>query len=73
MSLAEIQASLPSLTVQEREALQESLFALHEGVSVEEWRAMSAALEEELTDPSPSIPAEQVFSKLEAKYRSNAS
>ena len=72
MSLAEIQAALPSLTPEEREALQETLHALEEGVSIEEWRMMNAAIEEELRDPSPTIPAEQVFAKLEAKFRQNA-
>ncbi len=72
MSLSEIQAALPSLTLDERAVLHETLYALEEGVSVEEWRAMNAAIEEELRDPSPAIPAEQVFAKLEAKFRRNA-
>jgi len=72
MSLAEIRAALPDLTAEERASLHETLFALEEGVSVEEWRAMNAALEEELAHPSPLIPAEQVFTRLEAKYRANA-
>jgi hypothetical protein len=72
MSLSEIQAALPSLTLEERTVLHETLYALEEGVSVEEWRAMNVAIEEELRDPSPTIPAEQVFAKLEAKFRQNA-
>lgn len=72
MSFSDIQAALPSLTLEERASLHEALYALEEGVSVEEWRAMNAAIEEELRDPSPSIPAEQVFAKLEAKFRRNA-
>lgn len=72
MSLSEIQAALPELTLEERATLHEMLFALEEGVTVEEWRAMNAALEEELAHPSATIPAEQVFARLEAKYQSNA-
>jgi len=72
MSLSEIQAALPSLTLDERAALLEALYALEEGVSVEEWWAMNAAIEEELRDPSPAIAVEQVFAKLEAKFRRNA-
>ena len=72
MSLSEIQSAPPSITLEERAALHEALYALEEGVSVEEWRAMNAAIEEELRDPSPTIPAEQVFAKLEAKYGRNA-
>jgi hypothetical protein len=72
MSLAEIQSALTSLTSEERKALQENLAALEEGVSVEEWRAMNAALDEELNDPSPTIPAGQVFAEMEAKYGRHA-
>lgn len=72
MSLSEIQAALPALTLEERASLHEALYALEEGVSVEEWRAMNAAIEEELSDPFPTTPAEQVFAKLEARFRQNA-
>jgi hypothetical protein len=72
MGLTEIQSALPSLTLAERKVLQESLDALEEGVSVEEWRAMNASLDEELNDPSPTIPAEQVFAEMEAKFSRNA-
>jgi len=72
VSLAEIQSALPSLTPEERKALQESLDALEEGVSVEELRAMNAALDEEMNDPSPTIPAEQVFAEMEAKFGRHA-
>jgi hypothetical protein len=72
MSFSEIQAALPSLSPAERESLQELLFALEEGVSIEEWRAMNAALEEELADPSPAIPADDVFAKMDAKFRPHA-
>ena len=57
MSLSEIQTALPSLTPEERATLQEALYALEEGVSVEEWREMNAAIEEAFNDPSPSIPS----------------
>ena len=72
MSLSEIEAALPTLTLEERAALQEALYALEEGVSVEEWREMNAAIEEAFNDPSPSIPAEEVFAKIEAKFGRNA-
>jgi len=72
VSLTEIQTALPSLTSEERKVLQESLDALEEGVSVEEWRAMNAALDEELNEPSPTIPAEQVFAEMEARLGQNA-
>ena len=72
MSLTEIQAALPLLTEQERASLHETLYALEEGVSVEEWRVMNAALEEEFADPSQAVPAEQVFAKLESKFGRNA-
>ena len=62
----------PSLTPEERKALQETLEALEEGVSVEEWRAMNAALDEELNDPSPTIPADQVFAEMETRFGPNA-
>jgi len=68
MSLSEIQTALPSLTPEERATLQEALYALDEGVSVEEWREMNAAIEEAFNDPSPSIPSEEVFAKLKAEY-----
>ena len=68
MSLTEIQSALPSLSPEERATLQEALYALEEGVSVEEWREMNAAIEEAFNDPSPSIPSEEVFAKLKAEY-----
>ena len=68
MSLSEIQAALPSLTSEERSTLQETLYALEEGVSVEEWREMNAAIEEAFNDPSPSILEEEVFARLKAEY-----
>jgi hypothetical protein len=68
MNLSEMQAALPSLTLEERAALQETLYALEEGVSVEEWREMNAAIEEAFNDPSPSIPSEEVFARLKSEY-----
>ena len=64
MSLTEIQTALPSLSPEERATLQEALYALEEGVSVEEWREMNAAIAEAFNDPSPLIPSEEVFAKL---------
>jgi hypothetical protein len=68
MSISEIQSALPSLSLEERVALHEALYALEEGVSVEEWREMNAAIEEAFNDPSPSIPSEEVFARLKAEY-----
>jgi len=68
MSLTEIEAALPSLSPEERATLQEALYALEEGVSIEEWRAMNAAIAEAFNDPSPSIPSEEVFARLKAEY-----
>jgi hypothetical protein len=64
--------SMADLTPEERKTLQESLAALEEGVSVEEWRAMNAALDEELNDPSATIPANKVFAEIEAKFGRHA-
>jgi hypothetical protein len=72
MSFAEMKEVLPSLSSHERLELIESLHALQEGVSVEEFRAMNAALEEELNDPSPTVPIEQVYQDLKNLTRSNA-
>ena len=68
MSLSEIQTALPSLTPEERATLQEALYALDEGVSVEEWREMNAAIEEAFNDPSTPIPSEEVFARLKVEY-----
>ena len=55
---------MTSLSSQERAELQEYLHAIEEGVSVEELRAMNAALDEELNDPSPEISIEEVRTGL---------
>jgi hypothetical protein len=64
MSFAEMKELLPTLTSQEQDELQDCLGALKEGVSVEEFRAIRAAIDEALMDPSPSIPIEEVREKL---------
>ncbi len=50
--------------------MREILNANEEGVSLEEFRAMDSAVAEALNDPSPSIPAQQVFAELHALYPS---
>jgi hypothetical protein len=55
MSFAEMKELLPTLTPEERSSLIESLQAMEEGVSVEEFRRINAALDEEINDPSPEI------------------
>ena len=60
MTFEEIKEALPSLSPAERTELCEILGALVEGVSVEEFRARNAAIDEELNDPSESLTAEQV-------------
>jgi hypothetical protein len=60
MSFAEMKEALVSLSLEERAELQEHLHALEEGVSVEELRAINAALDEELNDPSPELTLEEV-------------
>ena len=52
--------ALVTLSPEQRAELQESLHALEEGVSVEELRAIHAALDEELNDPSPGLTLEEV-------------
>lgn len=64
MSFAELKEAVKSLSPQERAELQEQLHALEEGVSVEEWRAMNAALDEELNDPSPEYTTEEVLESI---------
>jgi hypothetical protein len=68
MSLTEIEAALPSLSPAERATLQEALYALEEGVSVEEWREINVAIVEAFNDPSPSVTSEEVFARLKAEY-----
>jgi hypothetical protein len=52
--------ALIALSPEQRAELQESLQAIEEGVSVQELRAILAALDEELDDPSPGVALEQV-------------
>ena len=59
MSFAEMKEALVTLSPKQRAELQESLHALEEGVSVEELRAINAALDEELNDPSPGLTLEE--------------
>jgi hypothetical protein len=60
MSFAEMKDMLAPLSPTESAELQEHLDAIEEGVSVEEWRALNAALDEELKDPSPRFNLEEV-------------
>ena len=52
--------ALVTLSPEQRAELRESLHALEEGVSVEELRAINAALDEELNAPSPGLTIEEV-------------
>jgi hypothetical protein len=60
MSFAEIKEALHGLSPAQWTELRETLDALEEGVSVEEWRAMKAAVDEELNDPSEELSLEEV-------------
>jgi hypothetical protein len=55
MSFAEMKEALATLSPEQRTELQEHLQALLEGVPVQEIRAINAALDEELNDPSPGL------------------
>jgi len=59
MSFAELKEALVTLSPEQRAELQEQLHALEEGVSVEELRAINAALDEELNDPSPRLTIDE--------------
>lgn len=59
MSFAELKEALVTLSPEQRAERQESLHALEEGVSVEELRAINAALDEELNDPSDGLTLEE--------------
>ena len=72
MSFAEMKEMLPTLTPEEQTELHDCLCAMKEGVSVEEFRAIRAAIDEALMDPSPSIPIEEVYKDLEKLTRSDA-
>jgi len=60
MSFAEMKEALVTLSAEERAELQEHLHALEEGVSIRELRAINAALDEELKNPSPGLTYEEV-------------
>jgi len=72
MSFAEVKELIPTLTAEERASLLEMIHAADEGVSVEEFRAINAAIEEALNDPGPGIPIEEVRKKLGEWARGDA-
>jgi len=72
MSFAEMKELLPTLTPEERASLIESLQAMDEGVSVEEFRAINSALDEEIKDPSPEVSIDEVRAGLASWVRRNA-
>jgi hypothetical protein len=73
MSLAEMKESLSALSPDERAELHEHLQALEEGVSIEELRAIKAALDEELNNPSAELTPVEVQASLDSLGRSDAS
>ncbi|HEX4141468.1 MAG TPA: hypothetical protein VHY09_14055 [Candidatus Methylacidiphilales bacterium] len=73
MSFAEIKEELPKLSPAQWADLRETLLALEEGVSVEELRAMNAAIDEALNDPAPGLTAEQVRESIRTLKLDNAS
>jgi DNA-binding transcriptional MerR regulator len=66
MSFAEIKEELATLSPEQRTELLESLHALEEGVSIEELRAINAALDEEINDPSPGLSLKEVRQNIRA-------
>ncbi len=64
MSFAEMKEALGTLSPAQRAELQEQLQALEEGISVYELRALHAALDEELNDPSPGLSLDEVRESL---------
>ncbi len=66
MSFAEIKDALPALSVAERADLLDHLYALEEGVSVEEYRRINAAIQEALDDPSPNLTLDEVRAELKS-------
>lgn len=72
MTFAEVKDLLPTLTPAERAELLECLDAMREGVSVEEFRKINAALDEEINDPSPEISGEEVRKHIAEWTRRNA-
>jgi hypothetical protein len=71
VSTIELEKFVSSLSESERHALRDILGAAEEGVSVQEFRAMTAALDEELNDPSPALSATEVFAELRSLYPSD--
>ena len=55
MSFAELKEALLTLSPEERAELREHLHALDEGISIEEYRAINAALDKKRTDPAARI------------------
>jgi hypothetical protein len=72
MSLAEIKEAVAALSSEERNQLRDILDAMEEGVSVEELHAIDHALDEALNSKEPSIPAEQVWAKMDELLKSLA-
>jgi hypothetical protein len=66
MSFAEMKEAVSALSPAERAELAEYLAALEEGMSVEEFRRMNAAIDLELNDPSPEYSIEQVEADLKS-------
>jgi len=66
MSFSEMKEALATLSPEQRTELLEGLHALEEGVSTQELRAINAALDEELNDPSPGLTLEQARKNLRA-------
>lgn len=64
--------ALVTLSPEQRAELQESLHALEEGVSVEELRAITAALDEEVNDPSPGLTLEEVRENIRSLKQGDA-
>jgi hypothetical protein len=72
MSFAEMKDLLPTLSEKERAELSDCLGAIEEGVSVEEYRALKASIEEALRDTSPTFSAEEVLAEIEKLRPGNA-
>jgi hypothetical protein len=72
MSFAEVKEAVAQLSEEECSELIEQLQAQQEGVSIEEFRAIKAALDEALNDPSPSLSLKEVRAELDAWSRARA-
>jgi hypothetical protein len=66
MSFAEMKEAVCTLSPAERAELAEYLAALEEGVSVEEFRRINAAIQEALDDPTPPLTLEEVRADLKS-------